>query len=284
MRPVVVLAALCVASLTAPSSARAQIDERSAEEVLLELTSKNGVGLMLDAEARQHLRTQRVTFSMARNTPVVAQIHALLRMTGVSFERLPERSDGSPSETLFVVHGKAATAAPIAPAAGPRVAVVDMKALFDAHPRKAALEAQVNAEREDVKRGLEDVHRHLHELKRRLEQEPDPAARGRLKEELEGAAKAVEARTQEAQRLLKQRVDAMTETLLGDVEAAVGALARREGLTVVLARRPDDEGRRGPPGVVWSAPELDVTAAAIEELRRATAGPSQGPPSQRGEY
>lgn len=282
MRPVVVLAALCVVSLTAPSLCLAQ-DERSAEEVLLELTKTNGVGLMLDTDARQHLRTQRITFNMARNTPVVAQIDALLRLTGVAFERLPDRAQATPSETLFVVHGKAAAAAPLAPAAGPRVGVVDMTALFDAHPRKAALEAQVNAERDEIKRSLEDMHRHLHELKRRVEQEPDPAARGRLKEELEGAAKAAEGRTQEAQRLLKQRVDAMTQALLGDVQAAVGALARREGLAVVLARQPEEEGRRGPPGVVWSAPELDVTAAAIEELRRATAGPSQEP-SQRGEY
>lgn len=280
MRHAAVLASsLALLALLTPTPARAQARERSAEEVLLELTSTYKVGLLLDDEGRAKLRDKRLTFNGPNNGPVLTTIEALLRMSGVEYERVPP--NGTLNETLFVVRGKAAapaaTPAPEAEAAA-RVAVVDLKALFAAHPRKQALEAQVNGERERLKAELEREHERLRDLRRQAElRGGDPEARA----ELERAAKGLEAHTQRAQQALKHRVEHMTAELMQDVEAAVAALAQREGLAVVLARQPDDEdGRRAPPVVVWSTPRLDVTAAAVEELRRRVGAPGE----QRGEY
>lgn len=262
------LVALCV--LVAPGSARAQSvepAEQSAEQVLRNLVTKHGVGLILDDDAREVLARRRLVFAPPSDLDVVAAIEVLLRTSGLDFERLPP--DGAADETTFAVHR------PRAVPSGRRVAVVDMSAVFDAHPGRAALEAKLDAERLQIRDALEAELSRIREKRMQLNLLADPTERERVRAEVRAAVRALEERTAAEERRQQERFDRATEALLVEAEAAVAAVAEREGAAVVLSSQTDAAVGPRTSRVVWAAPGVDITRPVVDELRRRAARTSE---------
>lgn len=111
-------------------------------------------------------------------------------------------------------------------------AVVDIGALFVGYARKQRFEQGINADRLKFKQELERAHQRLRDMRKSPEVDLD-----RLRHE----ADELRAKEEQMTKLLQERVEAMTEQILAELEFGVALYARRAGLALVLKVDADDE-------------------------------------------
>ena len=159
--------------------------------------------------------------------------------------------------------------------AGLKVGVVDVGVLLAKHPQRAAFEAELDGERESAKATLARKKQELDTLQQQGEETTQAAAKFKALQEL-------------YQSNFAKSEDAITLTLLADVEGAIQTFAEREGYDLILKvdRGAEQDAelesrlyRAQVASVLYRRDALDVTLPVLKHLLQAT---SQGAPALRG--
>lgn len=115
------------------------------------------------------------------------------------------------------------------------VGVIDVGVAFKEYKRKAALEAQVNEFKDELRRDLVAQHEKLQELRKGLDVGPSETDSYRVrKAEYLRRLKAYEVDQQTMEERLKARVESLTLRLLGEIEDMVKRIGDERGYDLVL--------------------------------------------------
>lgn len=162
----------------------------------------------------------------------------------------------------------------------PKVFVVDMGKVFEAHPQTQQQQAALKAEEKKVTDRLQALERDIRALADKLKDQqarvddPTLAASQRDAARAEGqkTAQELQAKQSEGQQLMmktqtevQQRVQKMRAQIVGEISKVAADVARRKGGTLVY-----DRG-----SLVYADPSYDITNEVLAEVAKAGKPPTK---------
>lgn len=164
---------------------------------------------------------------------------------------------------------------PLAAAAqpAPKVFVVDMAKVFEAHPQTQQQQAALKAEEKKVTDRLQALERDIRALADKLKEQQarldDPtlaaSQRDAVRADGQKMSQEMQAKQSEGQQLMmktqsevQQRVQKMRAQIVGEISKAAADVARRKGGTLVY-----DKG-----SLVFADPSYDITNEVLAEVAK----------------
>jgi len=182
---------------------------------------------------------------------------------------------GNPMKSLYPLALAALACLPLSAAAqpAPKIFVVDMGRVFEAHPQTQQQQAALKAEEKKVTEQLQRIEKDIRALADKLKDQQarfdDPtlaaSQRDAIRAEGQKTGQEIQAKQAEGQQLMaktqndvQQRVQKLRAQIGGDIARVSAEIARKKGGTLVYDKS----------SLVYADPAYDITSEVLTEVTK----------------